>query len=101
MKLYKIAKTIRSKNAGPFYITYEIIFDNKEKYEYVKKSNKITKETIAKLFNIPVNRIKNFVFFDPACAIKFSIKRESPSGSAGDTDVYGCQQYPPLLNIEI
>jgi len=35
------------------------------------------------------------------CAIKFTIYRARPSGSAGDADIFGCQQYAPLLDIEI
>jgi len=39
--------------------------------------------------------------FDPAYAIKFTIRRREPSGSPGDSDIFGCQQYPPLLDIEV
>ncbi|MEW6425858.1 MAG: DUF4387 family protein, partial [Bacillota bacterium] len=31
----------------------------------------------------------------------FTIYRKRPSGSPGDADVFGCQQYPPLLDIEV
>jgi len=41
------------------------------------------------------------VEFDPGYAIKFTINRLKPSGSFGEGDVFGCQQYPPLLDIEI
>ena len=43
----------------------------------------------------------DFVEFDPGFAIKFTIDRLRPSGSFGEGDVFGCQQYPPLLDIEI
>lgn len=101
VKLVDIAKTIRSKNAGTDRITFDIIFREKEKYELVKKSNAITKKSIARLYQIDENRISDFVEFDPAYAIKFTIKRLKPSGSPGEGDVFGCQQYPPLLDIEI
>lgn len=101
MKLVDIAKTIRSKNAGTDRITFDIIFREKENYELVKKSKVITKESIANLFQINENRISDFVEFDPAYAIKFTIQRLQPSGSPGEGDVFGCQQYPPLLDIEI
>ncbi|HAQ40556.1 MAG TPA: DUF4387 domain-containing protein [Clostridiales bacterium] len=101
VKLVDIAKTIRSKNAGTDRITFDIIFREKENYELVKKSNAITKESIAKLYQIDESKISDFVEFDPAYAIKFTIKRLQPSGSPGEGDVFGCQQYPPLLDIEI
>ncbi len=100
-KLVDLAKTIRSKNAGTDRITFDIIFREKEIYEKVKKSGAITKEKVANLYGIPLERITDFVEFDPAYAIKFTIQRLEPSGSAGETDIFGCQQYPPLLDIEI
>lgn len=101
VKLVELAKTIRSKNAGTDKITFDIIFREKENYDLVRKSGVITKEKMAKLFGIPEERITDFVEFDPAYAIKFTIKRLRPSGSFGEGDVFGCQQYPPLLDIEI
>lgn len=101
VKLIELAKTIRSKNAGTDRITFDIIFRGKENYDLVKKSKAITLDTMAKLFNIDIDRISDFVEFDPAYAIKFTIKRLLPSGSPGDGDVFGCQQYPPLLDINI
>ena len=100
-KLVELAKTIRSKNAGTDKITFDIIFREKENYERVKKSRVLTKQSIAKLFNVPEERISDFIEFDPANAIKFTINRLRPSGSPGETDIFGCQQYPPLLDIEI
>jgi len=100
-KLVELAKTVRSKNAGTDKITFDIIFREKKNYDLIKKSKVLTKRTVAKLFNIPEERISDFVEFDPAYAVKFTIFRTHPSGSPGETDVFGCQQYPPLLDLEI
>ncbi|MEX1031148.1 MAG: DUF4387 domain-containing protein [Paenibacillaceae bacterium] len=100
-KLVDLAKTIRSKNAGTDKITFDIIFREKENYELVKSSGCITKESIAKLYSIDVETICDFVEYDPAYAIKFTIYRKAPSGSPGERDIFGCQQYPPLYDIEI
>jgi uncharacterized protein DUF4387 len=32
---------------------------------------------------------------------KFTIYRRMPSGSPGDADIFGSQQYGPLLDIEV
>lgn len=101
VKLVDLAKTIRSKNAGTDRITFDIIFREKETYDMVKNSHAISKDSIAKLFHIPQERVADFVEFDPAYAIKFTINRLTPSGSFGEGDVFGCQQYPPLYDIEI
>lgn len=101
VKLVDLAKTIRSKNAGTDRITFDIIFREKENYDLVRKSGALTKQTVAKLYGITEDRIKDFVEFDPGFAIKFTINRVKPSGSFGEGDIFGCQQYPPLLEVEI
>jgi len=100
-KLVELAKTIRSKNAGPDKVTFDIIFVDKEIYVLVKKSKALTRETVARIFNVPDEKISDFVEFDPANAFKFTLYRSVPSGSPGDGDVFACQQYPPLYDIEI
>lgn len=100
-KLYEYAKVLRSKNAGPFEVTLDILFEDKDKYERVKQSNVLTKEQIAKSYQIDVNDIHHFVYFDQALGIKITMARDVSSGSAGDRDVYGAQQHAPLMNIEI
>jgi len=99
--LNELAKTIRSKNAGTDKITFDIIFREKVNYELVKKSGVINKTLISQIYGLEEKEICDFVEFDPAYAIKFTIYRKKPSGSAGETDIFGCQQYPPLLDIEI
>jgi len=88
--LVELAKTIRSKNAGVDQITFDIVFKDRETYELVKR-----------LYAIPRERITTFVEFDPAMAIKFTIRRERPSGSPGERDVFGAQQYAPLFDLPI
>jgi hypothetical protein len=101
MKLSKLAKTIRSKNAGVDKITFDVIFPDRASYEEVRRSRALTRETICQLYRIPDERISDFVEFAPANAIKFTIYRERPSGSPGDADIFGAQQYAPLLDLEI
>ena len=67
MKLKELAPVIRSKNAGPFWYTVDVIFDNPELYEAVKKSKIITRELVAKRYNnIPVEDVSDIIFFAPA-----------------------------------
>lgn len=101
VKLVDLAKTIRSKNAGTDRITFDIIFREKENYDLVRNSGALTRGSVAALYGIPESRIVDFVEFDPAFAIKFTLSRLRPSGSFGEGDVFGCQQYPPLYDLEI
>jgi hypothetical protein len=99
--LKDLAKTIRSKNAGVNKITFDIIFRDAANYQRVKRSRVLTRERMAALYGIPVERISDFVEYDPAFAIKFTIYRLRPSGSAGDGDIFGAQQYAPLLDLPV
>ncbi len=100
-KLSTLAKVVRSKNAGVDKITFDIIFADRGNYERVARSGALTKASVARLYGIPETRISDFVQFDPACAIKFTMYRDRPSGSPGDRDIFGAQQYAPLLDVEI
>ena len=100
-RLGELAKTVRSKNAGVDKITFDVIFSDRETYETVRRSRVLTRETVERLYGIPSSRISDFVEFDPAYAIKFTIYRDRPSGSPGDADIFGAQQYAPLLDIPV
>ena len=100
-KLFELAKVLRSKNSGPFELTLDILFDDAPLYERVKHSNVLTKEVIAKAYNIELKDIHHFVYFDQALGIKITLARKTSSGSAGARDVYGAQQHAPLMDIEI
>jgi len=100
-KLGDIAKILRSKNSGPFEITLDCLFDQPNLYEVVKQSGLITKEKIAKLYQIEESDIHHLVFFDQALGFKVTMAREVSSGSVGERDVYGAQQHAPLLALEI
>lgn len=78
-----------------------MIFATEEAYRQVRESGVLTRETVSALFRVADDRIVDFVYFDPAFAIKFTLSRTARSGSPGEGDVFGCQQYPPLLDIVV
>ncbi len=100
-KLTDIASVIRSKNSGPYELTFDIIFKDFETYEKVKAAKAINKDNFTPLYKIPESQIISLVYFDPAKAVKITIVRPIPSGSLGETDVYGAQQHAPLMGLEI
>ncbi len=99
-KLLDVAKVIRSKNAGPFELTLDIIFKNTESYTDFREQQVLTEEKVSELFRISTSEIHKVVYFDLVNAVKITIKRALPSGSPGDTDIYGAQQHAPLLNLK-
>lgn len=100
-RLSELASVIRSKNAGPFELTFDIMFDDPQKYEAVKKSGVITAHRIAEVYGVSHNEVLVCRSYDPARAFKITIRRPIGSGAPGESDVYGCQQHMPLTTIEI
>jgi hypothetical protein len=100
-RLFDLAKTIRSKNAGVDRITFDVIFADRASYELVCRSGALSRDAVCRIFGIPASRITDHVQFEPALAIKFTISRAVPSGSPGDGDIFGSQQYGPLLDVRV
>ena len=100
MKLAQLACLIRSKNAGPFVLTFDIIFADDERYHRVKRSGVLSASRFAELFHCDKSRVQ-FYECDNARAFKFSIPRPLAQGDIGDGDMHGGQQFVPLMDLEI
>lgn len=100
VKLPDITEVIRSKNAGPYELTFDILFKDYEGFERVCAAGVINSELVCRLYGIKEADIINIIEFTPAKAIKITIKRPICSGDLGETDVYGAQQHAPLLGVE-
>jgi len=98
-KLFDWADVIRSKNSGPYELTFDIIFKTEELFEKFVGANIITTQVFAKLYDVKEEGIK-IVAFPPAKALKITIPRAIASGDLGERDVYGAQQHAPLMAFE-
>ncbi len=101
MKLTDIAGIIRSKNAGPYELTLDIMFADRQWYERVRDAGAINERVVCDLYRIRPEEIINIIHFEPANAIKVTIRRPICSGDLGETDVYGAQQHAPLLGLSV
>ena len=102
-KLGELASVIRSKNAGPFQVTIDIMFANAVDYRRVLHAPSFTTGEIAQRYRISKDDVA-LIPFERVHAIKITIPRRwgsRGSGSAGDRDVYGAQQHGPLVDLEI
>ena len=97
--LKDISNVIRSKNAGPFELTLDVLLKDQEMFEKLRKAEVINKKVIAELYRIPEADVISIVYFPNAKAIKATIVRPLPSGALGERDVYGAQQHAPLVNF--
>lgn len=101
-KISELAKVIRSKNASPFLSTIDFFFDDQE-YRLVRDSGALERQRVAVLLRIPVSSILGIHFHDVARGVKISVIKAGgvASGDPDCTDVFGAQQYIPLLSLEI
>ena len=97
-KLIDYTKILRSKNAGPLFITFDLIFNTKADMEYVEE--RLKKEDIATAYSVDASKI-DIISYAVVNSIKITFPRKNISGSLADGDIYGCQQHMPLANIEI
>jgi len=98
--LLKLAKVCKSKNAGPFEVTLDIIFESREIFDKVLASGVLNEELFARLYNVKAEDVL-LTPYPPALAFKATLPRHVPAGDVGDTDVYGAQQHAPMLTIDI
>ncbi len=95
-----IAKVCKSKNAGPFELTLDIVFDDRALYQKVKATGVLNPELFARLYGVSPNEVQ-FTAYDAGYAFKATLPRLVPAGDIGDTDVYGAQQHALMLDVEI
>jgi len=98
--LFDLCSLIRSKNAGPFVLTFDVMFSSKENYERAKRSQPLTRGVLAAIYRQREEDI-TLVYHDHALAIKASMPRPIFQGELRDGDCYGGQQYVPLLELEV
>ncbi|KIW28338.1 uncharacterized protein PV07_08011 [Cladophialophora immunda] len=79
--LRDIAQVIRSKDSGPFELTFDVLFDSKEAYDRVRAANLLTADTVKTLFHIGDKEILALQFFEPALGWKCTIARPWAQGS--------------------
>jgi hypothetical protein len=99
VRLADVASVIRSKNAGPFVLTLDVFFKDADVFRKVRDAGAITKARLAELYRVSEDDILEVTFFEPADALKISIKRWVSSAAPGDTDVFGAQQHVPLMSL--
>jgi hypothetical protein len=99
-ELWQFTKLIRSKNAGPFELTFDIMFKDEASFRKVMDSGNLCPELIARLYKSDMKTIKFFVI-ESLLTVKISIPRPVFSGNIDDTDIYGGQFHGPLVQLPI
>ena len=95
-----VAAYVRSKNAGPFWVTIDVICSEAAAYEELCRSNALSPQSIAKLYGIEPGEV--LVFHAPQLRVlKVSFPRTVPQGSAHDRDCHAGQYFVALLALPL
>ena len=99
-EVQEVCRYVRSKNAGPFWITVDLFFRDHAAFDMFAGSTALQPATISRLFDSPAGSVKRFELPDLA-VLKISYPRRSPQGGALERDMHGGQQYVRLLAMEL
>ena len=99
-RLSDICRYIRSKNAGPFWITVDLFFNDRTTFDLYVESPGLACKALAPHLGVAADEIRRF---DVAAlgVIKFSYRRREPQGGMVERDMHGGQYFADLLDVDI
>lgn len=99
-KLREVCRHVRSKNAGPYWITIDLFFADREAFDRHADAPAIGAEAVGELLGVDGVQIRRFKVPD-LNVVKLSYPRRQPQGGAVERDMHGGQQYVRLLDVEV
>lgn len=95
-----LASQIRSKNAGPFWVTIDIFLKDDHDYELAAGETWLTPGFVSGLYGVPAEVIQ--IYRIPNLrVIKISYPRRTPQGSIHDRDMHAAQEFIPLMSVPV
>ncbi|WP_372784644.1 DUF4387 domain-containing protein [Phenylobacterium sp.] len=98
--LKDVAQYVRSKAAGPFWVTIDIFCGDAATFERVRKAQSLSADAVAKLYGVSADSVRVFEV-EPLNVLKISFPRLRPQGSPHDADSHAGQYFVPLLTAPV
>lgn len=98
--LEDVCSHVRSKNAGPFWVTLDLFFDGPENFVAWKDRPGFSAEALSAVFGVEAALTKR-IEAPEVSVIKFSYPRVQPQGGVTERDMHSGQQYVLLLDHEV
>lgn len=96
----EVCHHVRSKNAGPFWVTFDLFFSSAENFRRYSGSPALGGELFQRLFGADPRLVKRFPI--PSLnALKLSYPRSSAQGGMVERDMHCGQQYVRILDVEL
>ncbi|PRX35506.1 protein of unknown function [Meinhardsimonia xiamenensis] len=96
--LGEVASHIRSKNAGPFWLTIDVFLPDAASFE--KVCAQLSTDEVARRLGAAPASVRRFEIADLA-VIKFSLPRPAVQGSVADRDMHGASFALLIGDIEL
>ncbi len=99
-KVAELCRHVRSKNAGPFWVTVDLFFRDEAIYRRYRDAPALGPALFARLYGADPALVRRFAV-DRLHMVKFSYARPRPQGWLGERDMHAGQQYARLLAVEL
>ncbi|SFJ94960.1 protein of unknown function [Amycolatopsis sacchari] len=98
--LADLAHEVRSKNAGPFWVTMEVFLRDEEGYRIAADESFLNERVVADLYRVDADSVQ--LFRIPSLnVVKISFPRPVSQGSLRDRDVHAGQHHVPLARLSV
>lgn len=98
--LKEVARYVRSKNAGPFWVTVDIFCDSGTAFAQVCSAPALMPARIAEIYGVAIHNVRRFEV-NGLNVLKISFPRPVAQGSTRDADSHAGQSFVPLLDLVI
>lgn len=99
-KIRDVCRHVRSKNAGPFWVTFDLFFDGEENFRRFGDSPSLGPNLFANLYGAKSDLVKR-IAVPSLKVVKISYPRPHPQGWMGERDMHQGQSFARLLDVDI
>ena len=99
-RVAEVCSHVRSKNAGPFWITLDLWFADAATFARYSCAAQFQPQAIGALYGVDPAQVKFFALPE-LHVVKISYPRQRPQGGPVERDMHGGQQYVRLLDVEL
>jgi hypothetical protein len=99
-KVKEVCRHVRSKVAGPFWVTIDLYFDSQESFDEYAHSPALSAEAVASVYQIDPEGVLLYPI-PQLQVLKIAYPRKAPQGSVEERDLHSGQQFVYLLDVEL
>lgn len=99
-KVRDVCRHVRSKNAGPFWVTIDLFFDGPANFDKYAMSPALGPQLFKSLYGTNSDLVKR-IPLRSLNVVKISYPRPEAQGWRGERDMHQGQAFARLLNIDI